>query len=272
MHFDVRIHGDPPDRAAQVVLKVPNGNNGPRVVVNELLVAELAFRLGLPCPEPLLVEIPRGCDRVKLRCAADYLAPGLAFALPYIPSEAPLTERHVRAARHLVDLPGIFAFDTWVYNLDRTTPGNLLAQPAYADHAGGGWHIWMIDHEYTFGGVDWTAKSLVSDAAAPAHPCLDIVEPTLCRPTALARWITALQRVPAALLAQAIALVPAEWLADPAERRALLVFLLARQAQLPDLVSDYLAPPRFLSIPERPLSASRRPLVAPASCRPRPWG
>lgn len=246
MHFDVRLPGDAPApaRIVHAVLKVPNGSNGPRVVANELLAAELAFRLGLPCPEPLLVRIPPDLGTVKLRCSPNYLAPGLAFALPYISSEAPLGTTHVRRSTNVDDLPGIFAFDTWLFNRDRTTPGNLLAQPV---RRSSGWQIWMIDHEYTFGGVAWTPESLREAVARPAHPCLDLLEPTLQLREALARWVAAIQRITVALLAAAVRLIPSAWLNDPAERRALLAFLLARRDRLEHLVDDYLAGPFCLS-------------------------
>lgn len=262
MHFDVRLPADStaPSRLVHAVLKAPNGSNGPHVVANELLAAELAFRLGLPCPEPLLVRIPPDLEPVKLRCSPNYLAPGLAFALPYIPSEAPLGAQHVRHATNVADLPGIFAFDTWLYNRDRTTPGNLLAQPA---RCGSGWHIWMIDHEYTFGDAAWTPQSLRETVARPAHPCLDVLEPALSLRDTLARWVEAIQCITDELLATAIRLIPLAWLNDPAERRALLAFLLARRDRLDQLVDDFLSVPYSLSRQSPPTSILL-PVASPA--------
>src|SRR5579884_2204153 len=160
MHFDVQAN-----RLADVVLKAAAGNGGPRHLVNELVSAELAFRLGLPCPEPLLVRVPPDFAPIPPRHPDDDPVSGFCFALPYLHGNAPPSLEQALHATNASILAGIFVFDSWVANRDRTTPGNLIAVPMPRT---GRSSIWMLDHGYTFGGPEWTPDSLAARVSAPA--------------------------------------------------------------------------------------------------------
>lgn len=227
MHVDVHC-----DRPLQAILKPVNSHSGPKLLVNELVCTELAFRLGLPCPEPIVAEISPDLGPIPLRLTPGFVASGPNYAVPFLHrSEAPPSREHVAAADNWQDLPGIVAFDAWISNRDRTTPGNLVAEHSHRDSAV--CHIWMIDHGHGLTGPDWTAQSLAGNYEVAPLPYLDILEPSLRRGVHhLERWITAIEELREEAIAAVIALVPKAWLPDPAEREALTTFLYSRRLSL----------------------------------------
>lgn len=164
MRFEVRC-----GEIRDVVLKPMNNEFGGKLLANELICAELARRLGLPVPESMVVEIPPWLPPVRLRLHPErMLAVGPSFGVAYIDqSVSPPDTHHIELADNLVDLAGIIAFDTWIGNQDRTTPGNLLARPR-TDRPDR-FYIWMIDHGHAFSGPDWTSDSLPSVPYLPAR-------------------------------------------------------------------------------------------------------
>ena len=122
------------------VLKFRGAGQGPKALVAELIVGELARAVGLPVPDLVLVDLdpalgdaepdPEIHDLIR---ASGGLNVGLDFlpgALPFSPAAGPLPEPNLAA--------DIGWFDALVTNPDRTVQNpNLLA-----------WHrrLWLIDH------------------------------------------------------------------------------------------------------------------------------
>ncbi len=122
------------------VLKFRGAGQGPKALVAEVVVGELARALGLPVPELALVELDATIGRAEpdpeiqdLLLASDGLNLGVDFlpgALPFNPAAGPDPD------------PGFAADVVWldalVTNVDRTAQNpNLLW-----------WHnrLWLIDH------------------------------------------------------------------------------------------------------------------------------
>jgi hypothetical protein len=122
------------------VLKFRGAGQGPRVLVAELIVGEIARALGLPVPELALIDLDADLGRAEpdpeiqdlLRASV-----GLNLGLDYLPGSL----AYDPAAGQPID-PGLAAGIVWldalVTNVDRTAANpNLLV-----------WHgrPWLIDH------------------------------------------------------------------------------------------------------------------------------
>jgi len=122
------------------VLKFRGAGQGPKALVAEVVVGELARALGFPVPELVLVELDAAIGRAEpdpeiqdLLLGSDGLNLGVDFlpgALPFSPAAGPAPDRDFAAEAVWLD-----ALTT---NVDRTAQNpNLLW-----------WHdrLWLIDH------------------------------------------------------------------------------------------------------------------------------
>ena len=121
------------------VLKFRGAGQGPRALVAELVVGELARAVGLPVPEIVLVELDPELARTEpdpeiqdlIRASA-----GLNLALDYLPGSVAFDPVADPVEVELAS--SIVWFDAYVTNVDRTPRNtNLLT-----------WHkkLWLIDH------------------------------------------------------------------------------------------------------------------------------
>ena len=190
------------DDSGMYVLKFRGAGQGPKVLVAEIIVGEIARAAGLAIPEIVLMELDADLARTEpdgeiqdlIRASA-----GLNLALDYLPGSVtfdPVADRPdpLLASR-------IVWFDSFVSNLDRTARNaNMLM-----------WHqkLWLIDHGaalYFQHGWDG------SDRSADPFP--------LVKNHVLLRFASALGEVDGPMAAsltperirEIVALVPEEWL------------------------------------------------------------
>ncbi|HKQ54106.1 MAG TPA: HipA family kinase [Pyrinomonadaceae bacterium] len=218
------------------VLKFRGAGQGPKALIAELIVGELARALGLPVPEIVLVELDPELARTEpdpeiqdlIRASA-----GLNLALDYLPgaiSFDPLVDRpEAELASAIVWL------DAYTTNVDRTPRNtNMLV-----------WHkrLHLIDHGAAlFFHHDWTdylGRSRRKFAQIKEHvllPFAGAIEETDARLSAM---------VTPELVREILSFVPAEWLAaDPRfadageHREAYAEYLLARLAPPRDFVKE----------------------------------
>jgi hypothetical protein len=186
------------------VVKLRGAGQGPKALVAELIVGELARRLELPVPELVLVELdPHLPDAEpdpeiqELLQASAGLNVGLDFlprALPYNPAAGfPAVDAELAAA--------IVWLDAFTENVDRTPRNpNLLT-----------WHgrLWLIDHGAALykqhAGLD------PARAATPFQPIADHVLLPVAGSIAAADERLA-PRVTEPLLRELVAGVPRDWL------------------------------------------------------------
>ena len=129
-------------------------------LANELLASVLAHAADLPAPDAYLALV-RGADLVVSK--APRLADGNRLVFASVDVKVPnITFRATGASadeqRQLLqdilewaDLGHLYAFDSWIANIDRH-PGNLLF--------GGKNEIWLIDHGHCFSGPAWQPNDL----------------------------------------------------------------------------------------------------------------
>jgi hypothetical protein len=208
------------DDLGTYVVKFRGAGQGPKALVAEVISGELARRLGLPVPELAVVHLDPIVARaepdeevqelIKASAGAnlgmDFLPGALGYDPVAHPVEAGLASR-------------VLAFDAFVENVDRSWRNpNLLI-----------WHggLWLIDHGATlYFHHNWPRAAAV--VHRPYKWDDHVLKPYA---TQLATEGPALAaRLTPALIEEAVALVPEEWLVD-GDRDAYTAHLTARAAE-----------------------------------------
>jgi len=204
------------------VLKFRGAGQGPKALVAEVVVGELARQLGLPVPELVLVELDATIGRAEpdpeiqdLLLGSDGLNLGVDFlpgSLPFSPAAGPAPE------------PGFAADVVWldalVTNVDRTAQNpNLLW-----------WHdrLWLIDHGAAlyFHHADGVGPEHAQGRfeAVRDHVLLPYASSIAAADARLAA------RVTDQVLGRAVEQVPSEWLTD---ERGVYADYLSRRLEAP---------------------------------------
>jgi hypothetical protein len=222
------------DDAGMYVLKFRGAGQGPKVLIAEIIVGELARAAGLPMPEIALIELDADLARTEPDPEIQHLiraSAGLNLAFDYLPGSVTFDPVADRPDALLAS--SIVWLDAFSSNVDRTPRNaNMLM-----------WHrrLWLIDHGaalYFHHG--WSPES---DASAdPFAPISDHV---------LLKFASALDEADAAITARltpavirdVVGLVPDDWLASD---RAFNSPLAVREAYERHLSRRLQAPRRFL--------------------------
>jgi hypothetical protein len=222
------------DDAGMYVLKFRGAGQGPKVLVAELVVGEIARAAGLAMPEIVLVELLADLARTEPDPEIQQLiraSVGLNLAFDYLPGS--ITFDPIADQPDALLASSIVWLDAFVSNVDRTARNaNMLM-----------WHrkLWLIDHGaalYFHHG--WVHESPGS-ALRSADPFAPIKDHVLLRfADALDEADAAMAaRVTPALIRDIVALVPDSWIsgdtafATPALVREAYAGHLTRRLQAP---------------------------------------
>ena len=218
------------DDAGMYVLKFRGAGQGPKVLVAEIIVGELARAAGLAMPEIVLIELDADLARAEPDAEIQQLmraSAGLNLAFDYLPGS--VTFDPVADQPDAALASAIVWLDAFTSNVDRTARNaNMLM-----------WHrrLWLIDH----GAALYFHHGWSADSDASANPFPAIKDHVLLKyATALAAADADLSaRFTPGLIGEVVALVPDEWLATdnafatPAAARAAYVQHLTRRLQAP---------------------------------------
>ena len=218
------------DDAGLYVLKFRGAGQGPKVLIAELVVGELARAAGLAVPEIVLIELDADLARTEPDPEIQQLiraSAGLNLALDYLPGSVtfdPIAERpDPQLASSIVWL------DAYVSNVDRTARNaNMLM-----------WHrrLWLIDHGaalyFHHGWADRTDRS--------QDPFTRIKDHILLKHASALKEADAamLARITPELIRGIVALIPDTWLhadspfASTQEARDAYIQHLTRRLQPP---------------------------------------
>jgi hypothetical protein len=214
------------DDLGTYVVKFRGAGQGPKALVAEIIVGELARRLGLPVPELALVEFGAVLGRAEPDPEVQELllaSAGLNLGMDFLPGSLGFDPRVHRPGAELASR--VLWLDALVENVDRTWRNpNLLM-----------WHggLWLIDHGASlYFHHNWAraANAVLRPFKADDHALATHATQVPEAHDKLAPQITA------ALLTEVLALVPDGWLTDPvfdsadAARAAYTEHLLARVA------------------------------------------
>jgi hypothetical protein len=208
------------------VAKYRGAGQGPAALVAEVVVGELARRLGLPVPELVMLglraELARAEPDPEIQDLL-YASAGVNLGVDFLPGSLPFTP----AALADID-PELAADVVWLdaltTNVDRTPRNpNLLV-----------WHgrTWLIDHGAALF-RQHGSRALASTAHEPFPSIADHVLLGAAGP--LDEADERLAGAAEAALGTAVALVPEEWLGDDSE---------ARRRDLTDFLAERLRAPR----------------------------
>jgi hypothetical protein len=219
------------------VVKFQNNPQGRRILANELLATRLARRLGLPSPEPEVVEvreelIGRSEDLViqlgrgRAPCAA-----GKQFGSRYPGDPATtvvydfLQDEYLREVTNLSDFCGVLAFDKWTCNTN--------GRQAIFLRDDDGWRAHMIDHGFCFNACDWNFPDAPLRGLYPRHRVYESVRGM----QAFDQWLARIERISEGDLDREYREIPPEWYdndMDAIER--MMEQLLVRRKLVPELI------------------------------------
>jgi hypothetical protein len=218
------------DDAGMYVLKFRGAGQGPKVLVAEIIVGELARAAGLALPEIVFIELDADLARAEPDAEIQQLmraSAGLNLAFDYLPGSVtfdPIADRPDAALAS-----SIVWLDAYTSNVDRTARNaNMLM-----------WHrrLWLIDH----GAALYFHHGWSEGSDASANPFPAIRDHVLLKHAgALGEADAAMSALfSPALIREVVALVPDAWLAtdgafaSPAAVRAAYVQHLSRRLQQP---------------------------------------
>lgn len=128
------------DDDGQYVVKFRGAGNGPKVLVAEIVVGELARALGLPVPDLVLIDVDAALGRAEADSEIQSLvvgSEGVNVALDYLPGSVTYDAASGDAAGAVLSAKVVW-LDSLTLNIDRMSHNpNLLM-----------WHgePWLIDH------------------------------------------------------------------------------------------------------------------------------
>ena len=237
------------------VVKFQNNPQGAKTLANELLATLLAKWLGLPVPEPAIVEVHpdliQYTDELiieqrhrKVRCR-----PGLCFGSLYANGEPSpsnpigwckvLPEGELGKVHNAEDFLGMLVFNKWVGNMDTcqtTFVRNYSLRHPY--------HVLMIDQGLCFNGTRWNFPDSPRRGLYPHRT----VYANVLGMEAFGLWLMRLDRyVNRDVLDRAAEEIPPEWYGDDSDALArLLARLDERRKKIRDLLlSARKAAPEF---------------------------
>ena len=200
------------DDDGMYVVKFRGAGQGPKALIAELVVGQLALAVGLPVPEPVLVEIDPELGRTEPDPEVNELitsSAGINFGLDFLPGALEYTPGGA-APLDAEFASDVVWFDALMTNVDRTPRNpNLLV-----------WHgrTWLIDHGAALY-RHHSDKPLAERAREPFVPIEDHVLLPLAGPVGEADSRLA-PRITEARLQEALDSVPDDWLGDdPAQER-----------------------------------------------------
>jgi hypothetical protein len=218
------------DDAGMYVLKFRGAGQGPKVLVAEIIVGELARAAGLAMPEIVFIELDGDLARTEPDPEIQQLiraSAGLNLGFDYLPGS--VTFDPVADQPDALLASSIVWLDAFSSNVDRTARNaNMLM-----------WHrkLWLIDHGaalyFHHGWGDGTDRSASPFPAIKDHILLKFASTLDAADAALTARITP------QLIGEIVALVPDAWLAGdaafatPALARAAYVQHLSRRLQAP---------------------------------------
>ncbi|MBI1747742.1 MAG: phosphatidylinositol kinase [Acidobacteria bacterium] len=154
------------------VVKFQNNPQGVRTLANELLGTLLAKSLGLPVPDPAVINVKQilidltwdmviELENGRVPCRAGtcfgsrYLGLQKAHDVEGLPSGCDfLADESLRHVENLRDFLGMLVFDKWTYNAD--TRQVVFARPNVRVPC----RTLMIDHGFCFNGAEWNFPDL----------------------------------------------------------------------------------------------------------------
>lgn len=228
------------------VVKFHNNPQHSRVLANELLAARLARLLGLPVPEPAIVDVPMALvgasPEMVIRLAGQSLhcAPGLQFGsrLPAAGARQPifdyLPQPAMEEVENLSDFRGMLLFDKWTCNCNGRQA--VFCRTA----AGAPMRVYMIDQGFCFNAGEWNFP----DSPLRGVYSRNFVYRGITSWDSFEPWLSKLEAMDPAAIYQAGEEIPPSWYGHTADLERLLNQLVTRRSRVRELVLGVKNSPR----------------------------
>lgn len=222
-------------------VKCKNNFHGTRELVNEFVVARLGQLLSLPVvpfeivnmSEKQILDIPK-------TFSSKYKS-GHQFASLFIDHCTGLSKEPPHPAKKEINnhqvLAGIFVFDHWVHNADRTKSNILLER-----RPDGKYDIHMIDHGKCFpGGYQWNKSTLQKRKPFKKDSVVHVWTTGMLEDlTILSSYIERISALPEASIEEVIREIPEDWDVSLRDREALVAYLKKQKKTFADSVYTFL--------------------------------
>ncbi len=226
------------------VVKFQNNPQHVRVLANEMLAARLALAMGLPVPEPALVEVPAklilkgSVSEMEIGSRRELCSPGVQFGsrFPGNPAETLvvdfLPDRLLRRVRNREEaFVGGFVFDKWTCNCD----GRQVIFFRTADQEGSAYSASLIDQGFCFNDGDWNFPDSPIRSLYPQRLVYEGVRGF----ESFEPFLTRIENLETAHLEACLEAIPREWFGeDPGQVRRLLERLFERRRRLRQAILD----------------------------------
>ena len=221
------------------VVKLKSNRLGTKVLSSEFLAAEIGKIMGLCFPPSDLIAIKREMLAHSLRLAELGAGEGLHFASRYLDAAQYVSRKNWRTAANLPEMAGVILFDHLFHNADRANnQKNLLLR-----QENGVYRIYAIDNSHLFRSGRWTAESL-----AALEPKISmyyrysfgyLLKDSLSAPD-FTPYLEKVTQLADATIDTLVQNIPAEWLSDAAERRALTHYIKIRRGMAEEICQKLL--------------------------------
>lgn len=219
------------------VVKLKNNRLGTKVLVSELLAAKFGEVMGLRFPPGGIIAIDRELIAKTPRLQEIGVEPGRHFASLFLNRCQYLGRRNISKAANIGEMAGIILFDHLFHNADRNTNGNnllLRREP-------GGHRIYAIDNSHLFRSGRWTPASLAKlgeQVTAYYRFTYGRILKDYLSPADFSPYAEKVAALSDSQVAGLIGDIPAEWLADEAERAPLAAFISQRRQRLGEILEE----------------------------------
>ena len=212
---------------AYYVVKFQNNPQGAKTLANELIGTVLAATLGLPVPEPAIVNVDHDLIRftdvltICFRNRKEPCRPGLCFGSRYpVTGETPRTVydlfplTNMSTVVNLADFLGMLVFDKWTGNADNRQVVFVREDHPHDDSPYYRYRALMIDQGQCFDGSNWHFPDVPQKGvffSRSPYACVDSIE-------AFEPWLDRLDRMSDKRVLEEIAVdIPPDWYAGDGE-------------------------------------------------------
>jgi hypothetical protein len=221
-------------------VKCKNNFHGTRELVNEFVIARLGQILSLPVvPFEIVYMSEEQIQYIPKKFSSEY-KPGKQFASLFIDNCIGLSKKPPHPTKKEIKnhqvLAGIFVFDHWVHNADRTKSNILLERLPE-----GQYDIHMIDHGKCFpGGYEWNQATLQKRKRFKKDSVVHIWTVGMLEDlTIISSYIEQILALPEASIEEVIREIPEDWNVPLRDREALVTYLKEQKKTFADSVYTF---------------------------------
>lgn len=221
------------------VLKLMGNPQGSASMAADWVGSVLATMVGVPVPEPSIVEVSENALRTAPDSVREWAQPGPAFGSRYVvQNDNPLGVAQLSQCKNLNDVGKMVVLDTWLEVLDRQKPDgkwNLLIDQSEEEL-----RLLVIDYGFSLSEALLPRGAVALGGQAQRITCPNALRQYIDWDAAreAARAMLDISRDEAAEVVQAI---PAEWGIDGERQHAIIEHLFAHREIVAELVEQEVA-------------------------------